>query len=68
MCSAGVSPQAIQQQLQQVQGTCQIVTALAKTAIKSYFFGAVIGALGEINTVKQIGDGVQAYKRSKLLA
>jgi hypothetical protein len=59
MCSAGLSTAEIQKQIQRVQTACGVATALAKSAIKSYLSGQVLGVLVELQSVKAIGNTVK---------
>ncbi|KAK0616121.1 hypothetical protein B0T17DRAFT_601976 [Bombardia bombarda] len=60
MCSAGLSTQDIQEQIQQVQAACNIATAMAKAAIKPYMSGQALGVITELQSVKEISDTVQS--------
>lgn len=59
LCYSGLSPKEIQKAVQSVQSKCAIATALAKAAVKSYLSGQVVGILGQLKTVKEIGEGVK---------
>lgn len=59
LCYSGLSPKDIQKSVQSVQAKCAIATALAKAAVKSYLSGQVVGILGQLKTVKEIGEGVK---------
>ncbi|MCJ1251234.1 hypothetical protein MMC30_008465 [Trapelia coarctata] len=59
LCYSGLAPKEIQKAVQSVQSKCAIATALAKAAVKSYLSGQVIGVLGQLKTVKEIGEGVK---------
>jgi len=59
LCYSGLPPKKIQKAVQSIQSNCAIATALAKAAVKSYLSGQVVGILGQLQTVKEIGQGVK---------
>jgi hypothetical protein len=63
ICNAGISTEKIQKQIQSIQASCSIVTGLAKAATKSYLTGQVLGVIIQLESVKGIGDTVQAIRK-----
>jgi len=63
ICNAGISTEKIQRQIQSIQASCSIVTGLAKAVTKSYLTGQVLGVIIQLESVKDIGDTVQAIRK-----
>lgn len=63
MCSAGISAKYIQKQIQLVQTTCSVGASLVQAATKSYLTGEVLGFITQLESVKEIGDSVQAIRK-----
>lgn len=64
MCTAGISASTIQKQIQSIQTTCSIGTGLAKAATKSWLTGQVVGIVTQLQSVKEIGDTVEAIRKA----
>ncbi|KXJ87848.1 hypothetical protein Micbo1qcDRAFT_178498 [Microdochium bolleyi] len=58
MCAAGMSQKELQKASDKVQAICKIGSSIAKSALKSYLSGAAVGVLNDIQSVKEIGEGV----------
>lgn len=65
MCAAGISTGTIQRQIQSIQATCSMGTGLAKAATKSYLTGQVLGVIIQLESIKGIGDSVQAVRKAE---
>ena len=63
LCLQGISPVEIQKQIQSIQMKCSVAANIAKTALKSYLSGQIVGLISDISAVKEIGEGVKIFEK-----
>jgi hypothetical protein len=65
LCAAGVGVNDITRKSQQLQAACSVATAIAKSAVKSYLTGQVVGLLADVQGFKQVQDAVKFVDKAK---
>ncbi|KAH6685450.1 hypothetical protein F5X68DRAFT_191951 [Plectosphaerella plurivora] len=65
LCAAGVEAKDIARQSQQLQAACSVATAIAKSAVKSYLTGQVVGLLADVQGFQKVQDTVKFVDKAK---